>query len=60
MDAEMDAVTHSFKGAGQKEKERHQVVTEEECGVEEGELIFKMGSDVEIQMEKRLAREMMR
>lgn len=36
------------------------MVTEEECGVEEGELIFKMGSDVEIQMEKRLAREMMR
>lgn len=59
MDAEMDAVTHSFKGAGQKEKERHQAVTEEECGVE-GELIFKMGNDVEIQMEKRLAREMMR
>lgn len=51
-DAEMDVVTHSFKGLGYKGEERHQVVEEEEeCGVQGG-FIFKVGNDIEMQMEK--------
>lgn len=45
--AEMDGVTHSFKGLGYKGEERHQVVVGEEYGVEGG-FIFKMEDDVEM------------
>ena len=44
-DAEMDVVTHFFKGLGYKGEERNQVV--------EGGFIFKLGNDVEMQMERR-------
>lgn len=54
-DAEMDVMTHFFKGLRYKGEERHQVVEGEECGVEGG-FIFKMGNDVEMQMERRLER----
>ena len=42
-DAEMDVVTHFFKGLGYKGGERWQVVEGEECGVKGG-FIFKMGN----------------
>lgn len=54
-DAEMDVVTQFLKGLRYKGEERHQVVEGEECGVEGG-FIFKMGNDVEMQMERRLER----
>lgn len=53
-DAEMDAVTHSFKALGYKGEGRHQVVGEE-CGVDGG-FISKMGSDAEMQMKRRWER----
>lgn len=55
-DAEMDVMTHSFKGLGYKGEERHKVVEEEEeCGVQGG-FIFK-GNDTEMQMERGRGRE---
>lgn len=44
-----------LKRLGYKGEERHQVVVAKEYGVEGG-LIFKMGDDVEMQMERRWER----
>ena len=54
-DVEMNVVTHFFKGCGYKGEERPQVVEGKECGVKGG-FIFKMGNNVEMQMERRLER----